>query len=273
MWKFHWWWRVRQFLSKATHIQLWHPESGTKSGRQVWTQRHLCCQLSWYVNLMLRAALTLLVGCWHKEVSRGTYFGFWLRLPKLAWTEEMHACTLAQSQPFYGLFLGVPGWAGARRKIYFWTFMVQRKITEADTPTIQLGATASGLISCPPLSSPIFMPDALPATILPVYPALYRHQICWLSYLVAWLNQGNRKITRMWADAQRDGHPGEYMWCCLQKFTNSIPCTMVQSMADVRCWSAVQWCYEYRRTQDLDAKWISHLAKFCQGQEPTKVYI
>jgi len=55
----------------------------------------------------------------------------------------------------------------------FWTFMVQGKITEADTPTIQLGTTPSGLISCPPPQpSPIFMPDALPATTLPLYPGL-----------------------------------------------------------------------------------------------------
>jgi len=39
--------------------------------------------------------------------------------------------------------------------------MVQGKITEADTPTIQLATTPSGLISDPPPSSPIFTPDAL----------------------------------------------------------------------------------------------------------------
>ena len=42
--------------------------------------------------------------------------------------------------------------------------MVQGKITEADTLTIWLGATPTGLISGPPPSSPIFMPHALPAT-------------------------------------------------------------------------------------------------------------
>jgi len=34
--------------------------------------------------------------------------------------------------------------------------------------------------------------------------------------------------TRMWADAQRDGCPVEYTWHPLQKFSNSIPCTMPQ---------------------------------------------
>jgi len=39
-------------------------------------------------------------------------------------------------------------------EIFFWTFMVQGKVTEADTPTIWLGVTPSGLISNPPPSSP-----------------------------------------------------------------------------------------------------------------------
>jgi len=40
----------------------------------------------------------------------------------------------------------------------------------ADHPDEQLSTTASGLISNPRSSSPIFMPDALPATTLPLYP-------------------------------------------------------------------------------------------------------
>jgi len=51
-------------------------------------------------------------------------------------------------------------------------FMVQGKISAADTPTIRLGVTPSGLISDPPPSSPIFTPDALPAATLPIYPGL-----------------------------------------------------------------------------------------------------
>jgi len=43
---------------------------------------------------------------------------------------------------FTALFPGPLGWADARRD-----FMVQGKITEADTPTISLGATPSGLTS------------------------------------------------------------------------------------------------------------------------------
>jgi len=48
-------------------------------------------------------------------------------------------------------------------------FMVQGKITLADTPTIRLGTTPSGLIIDLPPSFPHFMPDALPATTLPIF--------------------------------------------------------------------------------------------------------
>jgi len=59
-----------------------------------------------------------------------------------------------------------------KKKIFFWTFMVQGKITEACTPTIWLGATPSGLNSDPPPSPPIFTPDALHAAAFPLYPGL-----------------------------------------------------------------------------------------------------
>jgi len=47
---------------------------------------------------------------------------------------------------------------------------MQWKILKADTPTIRLHATPSGLISDPTPSSPIFTPDALAAATLPIYP-------------------------------------------------------------------------------------------------------
>jgi len=49
---------------------------------------------------------------------------------------------------------------------------MQEKITEADTLTIWLRTTPSGLISDPPQHPPIFNPDALPAATLPLYPGL-----------------------------------------------------------------------------------------------------
>jgi len=56
----------------------------------------------------------------------------------------------------------------------FWTFVVQGRISEADRLIIRVGATPSGLISDPPPSSPIFMPDALPAETIPLYHGLGR---------------------------------------------------------------------------------------------------
>jgi len=55
---------------------------------------------------------------------------------------------------FMALLPGLPGWASARRSLL--DFMVQGKISEADTPIIRLGATASGVISDPPPSSSHF---------------------------------------------------------------------------------------------------------------------
>jgi len=87
---------------------------------------------------------------------------------------------------FTALFPGLPRWAGGRRSLLL-EFVMQGKITEADTPTIRLGATPSGLISNPPSSSPIFLcqmpfPPQRSEFIL----AWDRHQICWLAYPVAW---------------------------------------------------------------------------------------
>jgi len=50
--------------------------------------------------------------------------------------------------------------------------MVQEKITEADTPIIQLGATPSGLTSNPPPSSPIFYAGCPSCCNPPNYPGL-----------------------------------------------------------------------------------------------------
>jgi len=76
-------------------------------------------------------------------------------------------------QPFFRDYLSelVPE-ENQKKKIFFWPFIVQRRITESDTRTIRLGATPSGLISNPPPTSPIYAPDALPATTLPLYPGL-----------------------------------------------------------------------------------------------------
>jgi len=53
-----------------------------------------------------------------------------------------------------------------------WAFMVQLKITEADTPIVQVGATPSRLIMDPPPSSLHFYAGCLLAITLPLYPGL-----------------------------------------------------------------------------------------------------
>jgi len=68
-------------------------------------------------------------------------------------------------------------------------------------------------------------------------------------------------INRMCADAQHDGCLARYRWRPLQKFLNSIPSTTPQSLAHTHCQSAVQQHCQYRRAQDLNAKWILYLAK------------
>ena len=70
-------------------------------------------------------------------------------------------------RPFYRDYSGEP----VPEEI-FWTFMMEGKTTEADTTTILLSMTPSGLISGPPPSSSTFTPDALPVTTLPHYPGL-----------------------------------------------------------------------------------------------------
>jgi len=87
------------------------------------------------------------------------------------WTFN-YECESHTHNHFTALFPGLPGWAGGRRSLLL-EFVMQGKITEADTPTIRLGATPSGLITEPPPSSPpIFTPDTLPAATLPLYPGL-----------------------------------------------------------------------------------------------------
>jgi len=44
----------------------------------------------------------------------------------------------------------------------FWTLWCKGKLTEADTSTIRLGATPSGLFQCPPPPSPYFFTGQMP---------------------------------------------------------------------------------------------------------------
>jgi len=101
-------------------------------------------------------------------------------------------------QPFYGPFSRTTQVRRCQKKISFWTFMVQGRITEADTPTIWLGNTPFGLISDPPPTFPHFlrqMPFLLQCSQFNL--ACDRHQICWLAYPVAWfINHNQFKIIK-----------------------------------------------------------------------------
>ena len=72
------------------------------------------------------------------------------------------------------------------------------------------------------------------------------------------------KVTRMWADAQRDGRPAEYRWRPLWKFRNSITCTTPQTLADasarVPCSDAVNLGERRSWTQ----------SEFCSWQNPVR---
>jgi len=87
-------------------------------------------------------------------------------LPTLHHTHTLTHTTVLR--PFFWDYTSEP----VPEEIFFWTFMVQGRISEEDTLTIRVGATPSGLISNPPQSSPIFMPDALPAATIPLHPSL-----------------------------------------------------------------------------------------------------
>jgi len=101
--------------------------------------------------------------------------------------------THTHTHTFYGPFSGTILVSRCQKNLLL-DFMVQGEISEADIPTVRLGATPSGLISDPPPSSPIFTPDALPAKTLPVYRGL--GQACWLAYPVVWLPSSLRSSNK-----------------------------------------------------------------------------
>jgi len=77
----------------------------------------------------------------------------------------------------------------------FWTLCCKGRLTEADTQTIRLGATPSGLTSSHLHHPPIFYrPDALPAA----QPTVSKHgrQLCITKLLIA--NNSNAPNTSSW---------------------------------------------------------------------------
>ena len=74
----------------------------------------------------------------------------------------------------------------------------------------------------------------------------------------------------MWANAQCDGRPAEYRWRPLQKFRNSIPCTMPQTgwrpYAGVPCSNAANMGERKSWTQSEFCSWQNSVRE----QEPHK---
>jgi len=97
------------------------------------------------------------------------------RIPSLATCLGLSTLSDYTHNRFMDLFLGSPGWAGARRNLL--DVMVQENITEADTLKIQLGATPSGLISKwqqPTSLIPPFYVRCPSCRKLPIYPGLWQ---------------------------------------------------------------------------------------------------
>ena len=65
---------------------------------------------------------------------------------------SIHNYKLTTPQPFYGLFLGSPGWAGARRELL--DFMVQGKINRGRHTHRPAGRHSIRTNQCPPPPSP-----------------------------------------------------------------------------------------------------------------------
>ena len=113
-------------------------------------------------------------------------------------TYSLSSLTVHTHPRFTVLFLGPPGWANARSELP--DLWCKWRLTEGDTPTMQLGATPSGLTSAhlhhPPICS--YRPDALPAAQPTagewVSSFLTAHQHI-LGYLVPY---NGEKVIKMW---------------------------------------------------------------------------
>jgi len=75
-------------------------------------------------------------------------------------------------QPFYGPFWDHPGEPVPEEN--FWTLWCKERLTEADTPTIRLGATPSGLTSAH-LHHPHFLQARCPSCLQPTASKHWRH--------------------------------------------------------------------------------------------------
>jgi len=87
----------------------------------------------------------------------------------------------------------------------FWTLWCKGRLTEADTLTIRLGTTPSGLTSAHLHHAPIFLQAGCPSCCSTIsVKALKANQTPVVVVIYT--------LTRMWANAKRNGCPAEYRW-------------------------------------------------------------
>jgi len=96
--------------------------------------------------------------CWKQELAVQNFCTIHLFSAGRCW---LGITTTATPRLFYGPFSGTTRWADVEKN--FWTSWCKARLTEADTPTIWLGATPSGLSSAHLHHPPCFLQARCPS--------------------------------------------------------------------------------------------------------------
>jgi len=186
-------------------------------------------------------------------------------------TYSVFSGTLNRTQPphhtrFTAFFLGLPGWAGARRRNLSLHFTVQGEITQADTLIIRLGATPSRVNGDP------FTPAFLRQMSFLPQPSHFilawdRHQIYWLAYPVAWLKEQhtvrekshstNVPVMRL---RTLDKRSSVSLSCIFTDTNNHTVCKKFPTQTSLKLQIRHWWCYVIRC--HLDSVMLTIL-RFC----------
>ena len=123
----------RRYAHLHRETNLWEAVNFTTANLSL-RQRHKTVTVIWQAAgcICWWAPLPYMIGSHHPSVSIVRQF-----------RNYRHHNTHTHNR-FTALFPGPPGWAGARREL-LWTLRCKGRLTEADTPTIRLGAIPSGL--------------------------------------------------------------------------------------------------------------------------------
>jgi len=142
-WRRWWWW---YFVPPECCVctRVWRPATRRQTPIRKWV----------YTSSILMS-LTPDTDWYDRRLSTGTRKLLLLLLWATSWT----ITTTTVLRPFFRNHPGVPV-----PEENFWSLWYKKALTEADTPTVRLGATPSGLTSAHLHHPPIFYrPDALPA--------------------------------------------------------------------------------------------------------------